>query len=107
MVHIKEACDLFETACVLCAVLGFLGALQAVPAVDVMTSALRKTVAPLMEFSLMVLVIAPLAAILLYNSALTDEGLTVPSHLSQYLVTLVLLGMITMQCTSAIVKLIS
>lgn len=94
-VHVRVAEAFFQGSCVLSIGLGLLGALQALPAVAVLTSALLRIVAPLLEFSLMVLVIVPLAAVAIYNVALTDERLTVPSHLSAYMLKTILTGMST------------
>lgn len=86
------ALAIFEVFCVLCFILGALGSLQALPAVAVMTSAIMRSAAPLLEFSLMVVVIMPFTAVFLYNASLTDERLTVPTHLTSFMGTLELQG---------------
>lgn len=88
----KVAFTVFQVVCLLCTLLGFLIALQAIPEVAVMTSAIKNSARPLMEFSLLVLVILPLAATVLYNGAVADERMTVPSHLSSYMILLLLIG---------------
>lgn len=83
---------IFQIACALCGLLGLLGALQALPAVAVMTSAIRKTAGSLIEFSVIVVVVLPLAGMICYNASMTDEKLTLPAHLFSFMVISTFLG---------------
>lgn len=85
-VGVRVVLALFQVACALCGILGFLGALQALPAVAVMTSAIIKCAGTLLEFSIMVVVILPLASLILYNANIADERLTLPPHLATYMI---------------------
>ena len=77
---------MFQCACALCGMLGLLGALQALPGVAVMTSAITKSAGSLLEFSVMVVVILPLAGMILYNASIADERLALPVHLSSFMI---------------------
>ena len=83
---------MFQCATALCGMLGLLGALQSLPGVAVMTSAIMKSAGSLLEFSVMVVVILPLAAMILYNASIADERLALPTHLSSFMIISTFLG---------------
>lgn len=80
----KFVVALFENACGICCMLGLLGALQAMPAVSLVTSAIMQSGRQLLEFSVMVACIVPMIALILYTSNISDERLTLPTHLASY-----------------------
>ena len=75
----------FHVAGALCSIMGLLGALQALPAVAVMTSAVVRSAGKLAEFAIMVVCVMALAAMILYNGVIADERLTVPGHLTSFM----------------------
>lgn len=77
---------MFQCVCALCGMLGMLGALQALPGVEVLTSAITRSAGSLLEFSVMVVVILPLAGMILYNASIADERLALPVHLSSFMI---------------------
>ena len=96
-VNTRVLMTLFQTGCAACVVLGYLGMLQTLPAILNMISALKKSVRPLIEFSFMVLVIVPLAAIIVYSGTLADERMTLPNHLASFMMSATLTGTIFQQ----------
>ena len=75
----------FHVAGVLCGIMGLLEALQALPAVALMSSAVVKSAGKLAEFAVMVVVVLAFAATILYNGVITNERLTVPGHLTSFM----------------------
>lgn len=94
-VRLRVAVALTKILCTVCAMLGLFGALQAFPSIGVMTSALTQSLGALGEFSIMVITVLPLLALILYNANVADEQLTRPSYLSSYMVLSTLGGALT------------
>ena len=88
----------FHVAGALCGVLGLLGALQALPAVAVMTSAVVQSTGKLAEFAVLVVVILALAATTLYNGVIADERLTLPAHLTSFMLLSTIHGVFCQSC---------
>lgn len=101
LVNRRTAAHTLVAACYVlsgfCLVLGYLGALQSIPSVAVMTRAVIHSGGALLELSIMVIVMMLLSALLLYNSTLTDERLTNATMLIGYIVLGILTGTIHAQ----------
>jgi hypothetical protein len=81
-----------QVLCGFCLILGYLGVLQSIPSVALMTTALRSSAGRLAELSVMVAVVMALFALLLRNGALADERMTTMSMLLGYIILGVLTG---------------
>lgn len=96
-VRVRVAVALIKILCTVFGMIGLLGALQTFPAIAVMTSAVTQSLGKLLEFSIMVITILPLLALILYNSNIADENLSLPSYLGSYMVLSTLSGTLTLQ----------
>lgn len=85
---------LFEAACGACMILGLLGALQAIPAVSLISDALKSSTRALGEFAVVLACIMPAVAMLLYTTSVADERLTLPMHLASFSLSSTILGML-------------
>ena len=72
--------------------LGLLGALQAIPAVSMISAAVRQSTRALCEFTVMLACIVPAVAMLLYTASIADERLTLPTHLASYTLLSIITG---------------
>lgn len=85
--------------CGFCLVLGYLGSLQSVPSMAILTQAVIHSGGSLLEFSIMVIVMILLSALILYNGAMTDERMTTATMLFGYMILGILTGMIHKPCS--------
>jgi hypothetical protein len=84
--------DFCEVVCGICVLLGLLGALQAVDANCLVTSAVIQTGKDLFGIAFMMACIMPLISVLLYICTVADERLTRPTHLARSTIISLILG---------------
>lgn len=83
---------LTKIMCTISMMLSLLGAMQSFQSIAVMTSALMQSLGSLGEFSIMIIAILPLLALILYNANIADEQLSLPSYLASFMVLSTLSG---------------